>query len=296
MVHGIIKNKKINYYLKSLNKHDHLILHQENIFNSNSIKKLILKLKPSEIYYLATTHELPTTINNFYEVFSINVHAFLNMLDIVKEYMNKTKIFYSSSSNVFSGTKVFPQTENTKMKPTTLYGTAKLTAMNIIDMYRDNFKVFVCYGILYNHESFLRKKNFLPMKIVDAAVNISFGLQKKLYIGNLEDMRDWGAAEDYVKAMWLMLQKETPSNYIIGSGKLRSVKDLIEIVFGYLNLDWRSHIKIDKKLTRTIEKVTLLSNPKKIYNDLGWKSQIQLKEVLIEMIKNDINRKKNSNV
>ena len=160
LVHGIIKNKKINYYLKSLNKHDHLILHQENIFNSNSIKKLILKLKPSEIYYLATTHELPTTINNFYEVFSINVHAFLNMLDIVKEYMNKTKIFYSSSSNVFSGTKVFPQTENTKMKPTTLYGTAKLTAMNIIDMYRDNFKLFVCYGILYNHESFLRKKIF----------------------------------------------------------------------------------------------------------------------------------------
>ena len=90
--------------------------------------------------------------------------------------------------------------------------------MNIIDMYRDNFKLFVCYGILYNHESF-KKKNFLPMKIVDAAVNISFGLQKKLYIGNLEDMRDWGAAEDYVKAMWLMLQKETPSNYIIGSRK-----------------------------------------------------------------------------
>ena len=133
------------------------------------------------------------------------------------------------------------------------------------------------------------------MKIVDLTVNISLGY-KKLYIGNLEDMRDWGSAEDYVKAMWLMLQKETPSNYIIGSGKLRSVKDLIEIVFGYLNLDWRSYIKIDKKLTRTIEKVTLLSNPKKIYNDLGWKSQIQLKDVLIKMIKNDINRKKNSNV
>tara|TARA_B110000503_G_scaffold23182_1_gene36099 strand:- start:13756 stop:14754 length:999 start_codon:yes stop_codon:yes gene_type:complete len=287
VVYGITKkNSKlnINILLKNLIEDQLVKIFQTNILDLNVLKQLIRDIQPSEIYYLATTHELSINKKNYNEIMSINVSGLMNVLEIIKSFLPKSKVFYASSSNVFVNAKESPQLETTERFPETLYGVAKLTAMNLIDLYKREFKIFVCYGILYNHESTLRKKNFLPMKIVDAVVNIKYGSQKKLFLGSLDDKRDWGWAFDYVKAMWLMLQNHKPENYLIGSGSVLTVKDILSYAFGYVDLNWKEYVVIDPSLVRENKKVTLVADVSKIKSELNWSSSKTFKKVVEEMI------------
>ena len=286
-VFGVIKESsinKINYYLNSFLSKNNTQIFEVDILNLEKIKNLIVEINPSEIYYLATTHELSINKKNYNEIMSINVSGLMNVLEIIKSFLPKSKVFYASSSNVFVNAKESPQLETTERFPGTLYGVAKLTAMNLIDLYKREFKIFACYGILYNHESTLRKKNFLPMKIVDAVVNIKYGSQKKLFLGSLDDKRDWGWAFDYVKAMWLMLQNHKPENYLIGSGSVLTVKDILSYAFGYVDLNWREYVVIDPSLVRENKKVTLVADVSKIKSELNWSSSKTFKKVVEEMI------------
>ena len=295
VVHGLIK-KNSNFMpnpiipKKLINKE--IFIHKRDILDFIDINELILNIKPCEIYYLATTHELSINQNNFNEVMSINVAGFINILETVKNYIPLSRLFYASSSNVFAGSKKSPQNENTEKIPATLYGVAKLTTMNLIDLYAKQFNIFVCYGILYNHESQLRKKIFLPMKIVDAAVNIKLGLQNTLVLGSLDDQRDWGWAEDYVRAMWMMLQTKKPKNYIIGSGKTITVKDILCYAFEYLNLVWQNYVEIDQSFIRLNYNIKLIADPSKIQRELGWKGSKNFKKVIEQMIDEDMQYKK----
>jgi GDPmannose 4,6-dehydratase len=291
IVHGIVRQKSqylTNKILQNQINKNRIKVHNIDVLDIDCLRALILDIKPNEIYYLATTHELKISKANYHEVMSINISGLINILEIAKHNMPTIKIFYSSSSNVFAGSKESPQNEKTIKVPQSLYGIAKLTAMNLINLYKNDYNLFACYGILYNHESILRKKIFLPMKIVDGAVNISLGRQKKLLIGSIEDIRDWGCAKEYVYAMWLMLQARNPNNYVVGTGKIMTVKDVVSIVFAHLNLDWKKFIEIDKSFSRDIKTVPLIADSKKIKQDLGWFASRDFKYVLKEMIEEDL--------
>ena len=290
-VYGIIRensNLKTNYLLKSLAEKNNIKIIEINILKFEKIKKLILKINPVEIYYLATTHELYLNKDNYDEAMSVNISGLINILEIAKNMLPSIKIFYASSSNVFAGSQLSPQNENTIKIPKSLYGIAKLTAMNLIDLYKQEFNIFACYAILYNHESTLRKKNFLPMKIVDAVVNIKFQSQKNLFLGSINDKRDWGWACDYVKAMWLMLQNNKPENYLIGSGKLLTVKDILSYAFGYVDLNWEEYVVIDPSLVRENDIVTLVADVSKIKKELNWTPSKKFQKVIEEMIDHEI--------
>ena len=177
-----------------------------------------------------------------------------------------------------------PQNEMTEKKPSSLYGVAKVTAMHLCNLYKKKYNLFITSGILYNHESFLRNEEFLPKKIVNAAINIKNNKQKYLYLGNLDDQRDWGSAEEYVEAMWLVNNAHEPDEFIIGSGKLHNVQDLVEMVFNYLDLNWEKFVIVDDSLKREKEQTILLANINKIKKKLNWSPQKKLNDVLIQMI------------
>ena len=279
-VHGVTRT------IKPTLEQKHFHINKVNILNINDLEGLIIKINPSEIYYLATTHEHSLNRKNYDEVMDVNVTGVINTLEIIKNNKFKTRFFYASSSNVFSGSSETPQSENTKFNPKTLYGVAKNTAMQFIDIYRETYKIFACYGILYNHESPLRNKMFVTMKIVDAVVNIKLGCQKKLKLKNIYSLRDWGSAEDYVKAMWMMLQEPNPDNYIIGTGKTSSVKDVLDYAFGYFGFNWKEYVEIeeDNKIKPT---TVLVADSRKIQKNIGWSYSKNIKDIIIDMIKVD---------
>ena len=296
-VHGIVKEKpksKYNNIIQNCLKLKKIKIHKINILEEKALKKTILKIQPSEIYYLATTHEVALKQENFNEVMSVNVNGLFNILEIVRCEMPSSKVFYASSSNVFAGSKESPQNENTIKNPKTLYGIAKLTAMNLIHLYRENYNIYVCYGILYNHESTLRKKIFVSMKIVDAVVNIKLGNQKKLLLGNINDQRDWGFAEDYIKAMWMMLQSFQAKDYVIGTGESLTVKDLLFYAFDYVGLKWKDYVEIDNSFIREKNTIPLIADTSKIKRELKWSPSINFKLVVQKMI--DENLKKHINI
>ena len=284
IVHGVTRTPKPTLEQKNL------YINKINILDVNDLENLIIKIKPCEIYYLATTHEHSLNRKNYDEVMNVNVTGVINTLEIIKNNKFKTRFFYASSSNIFSGSSETPQTENTKFNPKTLYGIAKNTAMQFIDIYRETYKVFACYGILYNHESPLRNKMFVTMKIVDAVVNIKLGYQKKLKLKNIYSLRDWGSAEDYVEAMWLMLQEPNPDNYIIGTGKTSSVKDVLDYAFGYFGFNWKEYVEIEED-NKIKPAIILVADNRKIKQNLGWSYTQNIKDIILHMIKVDLERK-----
>ena len=287
---------KINFKLKKIINESKIKIFDINILNKNLVRKIIRKCQPNEIYYLASTHELELSYFNMKSIMSVNVTGLINIIETIRIELPFSKIFYASSSNIFSKTKESPQNEYSSVSPGSLYGISKVTAMNFINFYKEQYNLFICYGILYNHESILRKKTFLPMKIVDAAVNIKLGKSRTLIVGNLEDKRDWGSVEDFVKAMWMMLQTKTPQNYIIGTGKLITVKKLITYAFEYLQLDWKKYVIIDSKLIREKNSNILKANNIRIKRNLGWKPSNDFKFVIQKMIREDLYNKKNKKI
>lgn len=287
IVYGIIRNssKKIfNSSLLNLIEKNNVKILNCNISTEEDLKRNIIKINPKEIYYLATTHELPVSKKNFNDVMEVNVKGLLSILEIIRNEKLKSRIFYAASSNVFSGTNISPQNEDTPMSPLSLYSIAKSTAIDLINFYKINFNIFACFGVLYNHESALRKDDFVTMKIVSTALKIKFGYEEKIILGNINDKKDWGCAEDFVRAMWLMLQSKKPENYVIGTGKLTSVKDILKYTFDYLDLNWKNHLIIDKKLFRKKNEISLIADFSKIKKNLGWAPSRNFDEVIRNMI------------
>ncbi len=253
-------------------------------FTYNAVKEL----QPDEIYYLASNHELYFSLENYEKSRAVNLDGLAAVLNALAAPAMTGRLFYASSSNIFYSTKTSPQNEETPHSPGTLYGFFKSTAMSLIEVYRKKFGVFACSGILYNHESPRRKDFFLPKKIVSTAVAIKQGRLAKLSVGDIEAVRDWGYAGDFVRAMWMMLQAPRAQDYVIGTGVAHSVEWAINIVFGELGLDWRQHVICDPTLLRARDSSVLKADITRIKTELGWKPETEFEDVLKMMIKSEL--------
>jgi len=216
------------------------------------------------------------------------------MLEAIRAVNPKIKFYQASSSEMFGKVREVPQTEKTQFYPRSPYGVAKLYGHWITINYRESYNMFCCSGILFNHESPRRGLEFVTRKVTNAAAKIKLGLTNELRLGNLDAKRDWGFAGDYVKAMWLMLQQDEPEDYVIATGATHSVKDLVQIAFDYVNLNWEDYVVIDPKFVRPAEVDLLLGDSTKAKDKLGWKPAVDFKSLIEMMVDADLEKVKNN--
>ena len=289
-------------YIKKRN----FFLHYGDVTDAISVSTLIKKIMPNEIYNLAAQSHVSVS----FEVpeYTANADAIgaLRILEAVKfhEFEKITKFYQAGTSEMFGKVQEIPQNEKTPFYPRSPYGVAKVYAHWITVNYREAYKIFACNGILFNHESPRRGETFVTRKIVIALCKIKLGLQKKLYLGNIDAKRDWGHAKDYVVAMWKMMQQKKPSDYVIATGKQYSVKQFINLVLKELkiNSNWKGKginskcfdnngkciIECDEAYFRPLEVNTLLGDPKKAKRELKWKATSQIEDLVKDMVKSEL--------
>jgi len=202
----------------------------------------------------------------------------------VRDQSPSVKFYHASTSEIFGNASESPQTEETPMRPTSPYGCAKAFATQLARVYRQSYGMFVCNGILYNHESPRRGENFVTRKIARSVARIARGLDVDLVLGNLDSKRDWGRAQDYVVAMWLMLQRDKPDDYVVATGEAHSVRDFVEAAFKVVDLPWQKYVKQDRAFDRPIEPARLVGCADKIRKTLGWKPSGNFEQLVREMV------------
>jgi GDPmannose 4,6-dehydratase len=208
----------------------------------------------------------------------------LRLLEAIRQTGINTRFYHASSSEMFGSTPP-PQNENTRFHPRSPYACAKVFGHNITVNYRESYGMFACCGILFNHESPRRGETFVTRKIARAAAHIKYGLQEKLYMGNIEARRDWGYAPEYAEAMWLMLQQETPEDYVIGTGEMHTVREFLEVAFAEVGLDWRTHVETDPRYFRPAEVDALQADAAKARRQLGWVPRVTFPELVRIMVR-----------
>jgi len=284
---GLVYSDKLGS--KNINSiKDKLILAKGNLADFDSLKKIILRYKPEEIYNLGGITFVPTSWQKPVLTNNINALGPLRILTIMRDYLPKAKFYQASTAKMFGDPKENPQTEKTTILPTDPYAISKATAHFMVKNFRSHFNLFCASGILYNHESERRGEEFVTRKITLGAVKIKLGLQDKLALGNLEAKQDWGYAPDYVKAMWLMLQPDKPDDYIIATGKLHSVRQVCEIAFSELGLDWKKYVVRDLKFYRKEVARALYGDASKAKKDLSWRPETSFSKMISMMVNHDL--------
>ena len=292
-VHGIVRRValedeihrvwRIKEILKDINLHAGSLESYASLFN------IILKIKPAEVYHLAAQSYVGYSFEDEFSTLNININGTHYLLSAVKEFAaSKVKFYFAGSSEMFGKVKTSPQNENTPFNPRSSYGISKVTGYYLVKNYREAYKLHASNGILFNHESPRRGFEFVTRKISHAVARIKRGSKEKLKLGNISAKRDWGHAKDYVQAMWLMLQKETPEDYVIGTGKEHSVEEFAKNAFAHVGLNYKDHIIIDEKLKRPAEVDTLLADYTKAKKDLNWNPKISFNELVINMVEGDL--------
>jgi len=214
--------------------------------------------------------------------------ATLRLLEIARDQPDPVKFYHASSSEIFGSATESPQTETTPLQPASPYGCAKAFATHLARVYRDSYGLFVCNGILYNHESPRRGENFVTRKIARAVARIARGLDNELMLGSLDSRRDWGRAQDYVVAMWLMLQRDTPDDYVVATGETHSVRDFVETAFAVVDLPWEKYVKHNRAFDRPADPARLVGSPAKIKADLGWQPEGSFADLVREMVEAEL--------
>ena len=287
-------------------KNRNFILHYGDITDSLSVSTIIKKIEPNEIYNLAAQSHVSVSFEVPEYTANADAVGALRILEAIKFHglKKQTKFYQAGTSEMFGKVKEIPQTEKTPFYPRSPYGVAKVYAHWITVNYRESYNIFACNGILFNHESPRRGETFVTRKIVIGLCKIKLGLQKKLFLGNLDAKRDWGHARDYVEAMWKMLQRKNPSDYVIATGKQYSVKEFINLTLKELKINyfWQGKgikskcfdddgnciIECDKEYFRPLEVDTLLGNAHKAFKELKWKPKIHIKELVKEMVDREL--------
>ena len=292
-VHGIVRRIaledethrlwRIREILKDINLHAGSLESYASLFN------IILKIKPHEVYHLAAQSYVGYSFEDEFSTLNININGTHYLLSAVKEFAaSKVKFYFAGSSEMFGKVKTIPQNENTIFNPRSAYGISKVTGYHLVKNYREAYKLHASNGILFNHESPRRGFEFVTRKISYAVAKIKKGSKEKLKLGNINAKRDWGHAKDYVEAMWLMLQKDNPEDYVIGTGKEHSVEDFAKKAFAHVGLNYKDHIVIDKNLIRPAEVDTLLADYTKAKKNLNWEPKISFDDLVITMVENDL--------
>jgi len=285
---GVIRNKNsqaINFEI--INKNVELLTWDK--FIENKIEITLEKYKVNEIYNLAAISSGIGVFINPFEIGSINGLLVVRILEAILNVDSSIRFFQASSREIFGDAEESPQSETSLKIPRNPYGAAKLYADNIVKIFRDKYNIFACSGILYNHESPYRRKEFVSKKITYAAAQIKLRQATKLYLGNLDAKCDWGFAGDYVEAMWLMLQQNSADDYIIATGKLHSVREFCSSAFGILELNYKDYVVIDTDMVRPIDKIPLTGNIEKAKEKLKWEPKVKFNEFINLMVKYDIN-------
>jgi GDPmannose 4,6-dehydratase len=259
-----------------------------SIVDFRSILQVITKIEPDEIYNLSGQTSVGLSFSQPVEANeSINLGT-LNLLEVIRYVNPKIKFYNAGSSEIFGETGKIPADENSPYRPQSPYAVAKAAAAMQVSVYRDAYGLNACTGILFNHESPLRPDRFVTKKIVKSISRIIKGSTEKLMLGNLEIIRDWGWAPEYVEAMWLMLQKENMQDYIISTGTSASLRDFVRIAFEHVNLDWKEFVLIDQDLVRISDPKIITGNPFKAATNLGWEAQIKSVDVIKKMLINEL--------
>ena len=257
--------------------------------NTEEFELILLNEKPDEIYNLAAFTSGADMFKNPIELCQINGISVLKMLESIRKINSKIKFCQASSREIFGDPLESPLSENSLMLPRSPYGAAKLFADNIIRMYRRQYGIYCCSAILFNHESPRRRDEFVTKKIINAAVRIKLGLQKSLSLGNLETIRDWGHAKDYVVAMWLMMQQEAADDFVVASDEGRTVRDFCEAAFNVLNLNYQDYVVGNiVENQRPSERFPLIGCSKKITEKLGWQREFTFEELISDMIMSEL--------
>jgi GDPmannose 4,6-dehydratase len=293
MVHGIIRRASSfnTQRLDHIYKYDHptFKLHFGDLTDGTSLSHLVARLAPDEIYNLGAMSHVRVSFDQPVNTVDINALGTLRLLEAARMLNKKKPVrFYQASSSEMFGMSPPPQDEKTPFHPRSPYACSKVFSYHQCVNYREAYDMFVCNGILFNHESPRRGETFVTRKITRAATKIKLGMQDELRLGNLDAKRDWGFAGDYVRAMWFMMQHGTPDDFVVATGKTYSVHDFLEGVFNYLDLDWRKYVKIDSRYFRPSEVNELRGDASKAHQDLGWNLEVNFKDLVKMMTDSDM--------
>ena len=265
-----------------------LFLHYGDLSDSTTLSRIIADVQPMELYHLAGQSHVGLSFEIPESTCEEAGMATLRLLEIVRSQPQPLRFYHASSSEIFGNACEIPQTESTPLQPTSPYGCAKAFATQLAQVYRGSYGVFVCNGILYNHESPRRGENFVTRKIARAAARIARNLETELVLGNMESQRDWGRAQDYVQAMWLMLQYHTADDYVVATGESHSVREFVEAAFAVVGLPWQKYVRHDPAFGRPMEPAGLVGCPDKIRRTLGWRPGGTFRELVREMVRTEL--------
>jgi GDPmannose 4,6-dehydratase len=270
--------------------HPNFILEYYSLHDSGVLYRLVEKYEPDEIYNLGAQSHVRVSFDVPEETVETIAMGTLRILETIRNACPHVKFYQASSSEMFGDNPEYPQDENTCLMPASPYACAKVFAHNLVRNYRESYGLHLNSGILFNHESPRRGETFVTRKITMAAAKIRVGRQQKLYLGNLDAKRDWGYAGDYVEAMWLMLQQDSPDDYVISTGEAHTVKEFLETVFNHAGLDVHEYLEIDTRLFRPHEVPILLGDSTKAKNKLGWDPKVNFEQLAIMMYEADLKK------
>lgn len=290
IVHGTIRRNSVPESQTTRIEHLHsknlITLHYMDLTDTISVDSIIKQIQADEIYHIAAQSHVQISFELPKYTLDVNAGGTLAVLEAVRRFSPHSKVYHAATSEMFGNSCDVDgfQRESTPLVPVSPYGCSKLYAHTLCHNYRNSYNMFVCSGILFNHESPRRGINFVTNKTALEAVKIKLGLSNKLVLGNLYSKRDWGHAKDYVEAMWLMLQNEKPEDFVIATGETRTVEEMVEYIFNKLELNWKDYVVTDKKYLRPEELHYLRGDPTKAKTLLGWKSKYTFESMMDEMV------------
>jgi GDPmannose 4,6-dehydratase len=258
---------------------------EADLEDEDSIVRAVRDSSPDELYHLGGRSFV---LGEELATLRVNVTGTLHVLEALRFHAPQCRLFFAGSAEMFGEPATTPQDENTPMRPRNVYGVTKVAGYHLMRVYREHHGQYACCGILYNHESPRRAPEFVTRKITRAAARIKLGLETELRLGNLDAVRDWGDARDYVRAMWLMLQQPKPDDYVIATGQGRTVRDFVEAAFTAVGLDWKQYVRMDPSFYRPAEKISLIGCAARARTKLGWTSQTTFDQVVHGMVQADL--------
>jgi len=291
-VHGIVRRVAFEHPEARMWRLRHIIdrihIHSASMESYASIFDIISRVKPDECYHLAAQSFVSYSFEDEFSTINTNLNGTHYVLSAIKRQAPNCRLYFAASSEMFGRVKETPQNEDTPFHPRSPYGISKMAGFELTRNYREAYGLFTLSGILFNHESPRRGMEFVTRKISSAGAKIKLGIEKEIRLGNLDAMRDWGHARDYVKAMWLMLQQDEPEDYVIATGKSHSVREFLETAFSYVDLDYRDYVSIDDKLYRPSDVNILQGDASKAHKKLGWSPSVTFEGLVREMIESDL--------
>ncbi|MEB2284979.1 MAG: GDP-mannose 4,6-dehydratase [Polyangiaceae bacterium UTPRO1] len=293
-VYGMVRRASTENFERIEPFRDRIRLVQGDLLDPMSLITLLEEIRPQELYNLAAQSFVPTSWRQPVLTAEFDAIGVTRVLEAIRLVDRNIRFYQASSSEMFGKVREVPQSELTPFHPRSPYGVAKVYAHYITVNYRESYGIFACSGILFNHESPRRGKEFVTRKVTDGVARIHLGLESELRLGNLEARRDWGFAGDYVEAMWLMLQQAEPDDYVVATGESHTVAELAEIAFGRVGLDWKRYVREDPSLKRPAEVDSLVGDAAKARDRLGWKPRVSFPELVGMMVDADVARLRRS--